>query len=144
MPKEATVKSMNEFILMFNNRVIGKGVSLTDNYDRGVQDVEEIGNYFVEETVPTIFSGTLTRTSLELSAGTLEELAIVPDGSKDEDMKFSDIVIVEASKKDSEAKTVWYGCDNTGGSITRAPHAIVGRNVTWRYKRRKTTGAVVA
>ena len=75
-------------ILMFNNRVIGKGVSLTDNYDRGVQDVEEIGNYFVEETVPTKFSGTLTMTSLELSAGTLEELAIVPDGSKVEDMKY--------------------------------------------------------
>jgi hypothetical protein len=136
---------MNEFILMFGNRVLGKGVSLTDNYDRGVQDIEELGNYFVDETIATKFSGTLTLTALELIIGTLESLGLVPDGSKDDDMKFADITIVEVAKADpTKAVTKWIGCENTGGSITRAPHAVVGRNVTWRYKRRMTAGAVVA
>jgi len=145
MPKIPTVKSMNEFVLMFNNRVIGKGVSLTDNYDRGVQDIEELGNYFVDETIATKFSGTLTMTSLELTLGTLEELGIAPDGFTDEDMKFADIVIVEVPKNNPDkAATKWIGCENTGGSVTRAPHAIVGRNITWRYKRKKTANAVVA
>jgi len=144
MPKTPQVKSMNEFILIFKNKVLGKGVSLTDNYDRGVQDIEELGNYFVDETIATKFSGTLTLTALELTIGTLEALGLVPDGSKDDDMKFNDITIVEAPKADPEKfVTTWIGCENTGGSITRAPHAVVGRNVTWRYKRRFTANAVV-
>ncbi len=146
MPKIPQVKDMNEFVLMFNNQVLGKGVSLTDNYDRGVQDIDELGNFYVQETIATKFSGTLTMTALELSVaagGVLEQLAVVPDGFDDVDMRFADINIIEINKTTLEEVTTWIGCDMTGGSVTRAPHAIVGRNVTWRYKRRLTKGKVV-